>query len=194
MSNAVSGVRSWSVVIVSVVLGVVLVGLGAWFVQPEFPQSGPIECGAEIMGPGDRCAVTGGNERDFTYESELASRQAWLAAWRDVPGDEVVGWSFIGLGLLGGVAGSIAGARRGDGGRLSELTRRGDLWIVIGLTVFSAAATFAIWVGPGSVGPGGPGWVMLVAIVAGFFTFCCVAATIRGIFVAVLDRLDSRTS
>lgn len=200
MSTAKSGGRSWPAVVCSVMLGIVLVGLGAWFVQSDSPQSGPFECGAEIMGPGDKCVVSGsGPTESFIYEDEQATRQAWLAAWRDEPGDEIVGWCYIVLGLAGSTAVSIAAAgRRGSGIRtvLRRLGGQGEMWIVIGLLVASATATYAIWVGPVSNGPvgrsAGLGWAKGIGIATGMFTVICVLGSLRGLAAVVLTWLDGR--
>ncbi|GAA5134624.1 hypothetical protein GCM10023320_62710 [Pseudonocardia adelaidensis] len=182
-----------------------LAGLGTWFVQPDSPPTfGPIECDGELMGPGDKCVVIGGAGTDFTYESEQASRQARLAAWRDEPGDEVIGWSLIGFGVLGGVAGCGAGARRREPHLRDDLTqvppelraaatehRLGDhsqthrtkpseLWAAVGGTVFFVAVTFALAVGPATSG----GWVGLLVLFTGFGALSCLAATVRQLFVA----------
>jgi hypothetical protein len=207
MSNAKSG-RRGSLVVWSVLVGLVLAGLGAWFVQPDSPPTfGPIECDGQVMGPGDKCVVIGGAGEDFTYESEQASRQARLAAWRDEPGDEVVGWCLVGLGMLGGAAGCIAGARRRGPGLRDDLAQvpavppevsalaaqnglgdrslthraaQGELWFTIGGTVFFAAVTFALAVGPGTSG----GWVGALALFTGFGALSCLAAMVRRLLVA----------
>jgi hypothetical protein len=190
-----------------VLVGLVLVGIGVWFVQPDSPPTfGPIECDGKLMGPGDECIVIRGGGEDFTYESEQASRKARLAAWRDRPGDEAVGWSLIGLGVLGGIAGSIAAMRpRGRGLRddlaqvpavppevravaaehglgdrsLTHRTDPGEVWYTLGATVFFAAVTFALAVGPGTSGH----WVGLLAILTGLGALSCLAATVRRLLV-----------
>lgn len=208
MSNAKSGDHRRAVVIWSVLVGLVLAALGAWFVQPDSPPTfGPIECDGEIMGPGDKCVVIRGAGEDFTYESERASRQARLAAWRDQPGDELVGWCLVGLGMLGGLAGCIAGTRRKEPGLREDLaqvpavspevsavaaehglgapasthrTGPGELWYTVGGTVFFAAVTFALAVGPATSG----GLVGVLALFTGFGALSCLAATVRVLFVA----------
>jgi hypothetical protein len=200
--------RSWSPIIGSVLVGLVLAGLGAWFVQPDSPPTfGPIECDGEVMGPGDKCVVIMGGGVDFTYESEQASRRARLAAWRDEPGDEVVGWSLVGLGVVGGAAGCIAGVRpRGRGRRedlaqvpavppevraiaaehglgdrsLTHRTESGELWYTVGGTVFFAVVTFALAVGPAT----GGGWVGLLVLLTGLGALSCLSATVRRLLVA----------
>jgi hypothetical protein len=211
MSNAKSGDHRWSVVIWSVLVGLALAGLGAWFVQPDSPPTfGPIECDGKVMGPGDECVVIRGAGEDFTYESEQASRQAELAAWRDEPGDEVVGWCLVGLGVLGGVAGGIAGARRREpglrddlaqvpavppevvavatehrlGGRsLTHRTERAELWFPVGGAVFLAAVTFALVVGPAASG----GWLGVLAGLTGLGALSCLAATVRALLVIRIE-------
>jgi hypothetical protein len=205
MSDVESGGQRWPVVVWSVLLCLVLAGLGGWFVQPDSPPTfGPIECDGEVMGPGDKCIVIRGGGEDFTYESEQASRRATLAAWRDEPGDEVVGWCLIGLGVLGGLVGSIAGTRRGEQGipddpeqvppevraaaaehglgdhALTHRTGRGDPWYAAGGTVFLAAVTFAIAVGPATSG----GLLGVLALFTGLGALSCLAATVRALLVA----------
>jgi hypothetical protein len=205
MSDVESGGQRWPVVVWSVLFCLVLAGLGGWFVQPDSPPTfGPIECDGEVMGPGDKCIVIRGGGEDFTYESEQASRRATLAAWRDEPGDEVVGWCLIGLGVLGGAAGCIAATRRRERGlaadteqvppevwaaaaehglgdhALTHRTGRGDPWYAAGGTAFFAAVTFAIAVGPATSGS----WLGLLALFTGFGALSCLAATVRGLLVA----------
>ncbi|HYH31739.1 MAG TPA: DUF6585 family protein [Pseudonocardia sp.] len=208
MGSAEKDERRWSLAIVGVVVGLVLAGLGAWFVQPDSPPTfGPIECDGEVMGPGDECIVIRGAGEDFTYESEQASRQARLAAWRDEPGDEVVGWSLVGVGVVAGLAGSVAGARRRGRslrddpaqvpavppevravasehglGEFSSThrTEPGELWITLGGTVLFAVVTFALAVGPAT----GGGWAAVLVLLCGFAALACLAATVRRLLVA----------
>ncbi len=209
MSRAKNDKQRWPLIILSVLVGLVLAGLGAWFVQPDSPPTfGPIECDGEVMGPGDECIVLSGPGETFTYESEQAFRRATLAAWRDRPGDEIVGWSLIGLGVLGGVAGSIAGARRRGHGLRDDLaqvpvvppdvravasehglgdrsqTHRpdpGELWLTLGGTVILAVVTFALAVGPG---PSSGAWIVLLILLSGLATLSCLAAMVRRLLVA----------
>ena len=171
--------------------------------QPDYPPTfGPIECDGQVMGPGAECVGSRGAGENFTYESEQASRRATLAAWRDNRGDEIVGWSMIGLGVLGGAAGSIAGARpsgQGLGDDLAQvpavppdvravasehglgdrsLTHRpdpGELWLTLGGTVVFALVTFALAVGPAS---SSGAWIVLLILLSGLATLSCLAATV----------------
>jgi hypothetical protein len=205
MSSVESSGPRWPVVVSSVLLFLVLAGLGGWFVQADTPPTfGAIECDGEVMGPGDKCVVLGSGSVDFTYESEQESRRARLAAWRDDPGDEVVGWCLIGLGVVGGAAGCIAGTRQREPGRpdepvqvppevqavaaehrlgdhsLTHRTERGEIWYSLGGTVVLGAVTFAIAVGPATSGS----WWGFLAFFTGFLALSCLAAMVRGMFVA----------
>lgn len=208
MSRVENDQGRWVLVIGSVVVGLLLAGLGIWFLQPDSPPTyGAITCDGEVMGPGDSCIVVRGGGENFTYESEQASRRATLAAWRDEPGDEIVGWSFVGLGVLGGVGGSLAALRRRGQGLRSDLaavpavppdvqeaaaehglgdrplihrTEAGQLWFAVGGTVFLAAVTLGLYFGPASSG----GWETLLALGAGIATLYGLAATVRRLLVA----------
>jgi hypothetical protein len=164
-----------------VVVGLLLAGLGLWFVQSDSPPTfGPIECDGDVMGPGDRCINVRGGSEVFTYESKLASQRATLASWRDDPGDEIVGWSLIGLGVLGGVVGSVMGIRRGRGPRddleqVPALSGAGDAWIPACFALFFGAVTYALYVGPGRE----LSWGLVLLLFGGFVTLSCLVAAVR---------------
>ncbi|WP_232667401.1 DUF6585 family protein [Pseudonocardia sp. TRM90224] len=193
------------------VVGLVLVGIGGWFTQPDSPPTyGAIECDGEVMGPGDKCVVIRGGGEDFTYESEQARRASTLASWRDEPGDELVGWVLIGAGALAAAAGVVAGVRRKDTGLRAELaampavppevaafaaehgfggrslTHRAEtngVWGVLIAGVIFAAVTFALLVGPGKDG----GWLILAVLFCGAIALMCFGQAGRAFIAARTD-------
>lgn len=206
MSSVDNAQKHSGMIIVSLVVGLVLAGLGMWFVQPDSPPTfSTLTCDNEVMSPGDKCIVTGGG-KSFTYESEMAERSNTLATWRDEPGDEVIGWLLIGVGLLGAVGGTVVGVRRGrrvgidvwsvpavppqvralaaehglgDRAR-THRTERGELWLAGGGTAFFGIVTIALAVGPAHSG----GWTAILVIGSGLAGIYCLMALVRRLMVA----------
>ncbi len=78
-------------------IGIAVLGVGIWLVQPDGIYDGPIRCGnfPLDMRPGDLCKDLDEHPPvTYTFEQEAAMQRI------DPPGDEVRGWFLIVLGPL----------------------------------------------------------------------------------------------